>query len=507
MIYIVVTLTYVLLLIGVIIYKSRSIKSGDDFMVAGRGVPVYLLVGTLVCTWIGSGSLFGTAGLTFRSGFSELWFSMGAWIGIVVVYFIAEKVRNIAKYTLTDILEERYNRLARILGTVTIIIAYLVIAGYQFKGGGRFINILTQGDISQETGMIISCAVIIAFTVAAGMVSIVSIDIFNGVVMIMAMIVVLPLSIQSHGGLREVIQTIEVKNPAYLSMFEGHDVGWIIGIILPTFLLLLSESSIYQKFSSAKDAKSAKKAVLGMLIGVVFIEVMMCSIALVGYAIYADDPRFFMADGSVNRAMAEEIILRIGYEQVSPFAGSLLFAAGVSIILSTGNTFLMVTSTNVTRDIFQTFIFKSATSKQILLIQRVSIVVLGILAFLMVSQFETILELAFISYTMIGASLAPALLAAFFWKRVTPAGGIASILSGMVTVIIISSLNEILEGTSGVSLVGISFPMDTDYIAIPAVVVSVISLVVVSLLTPPSPKEKWRPFFEHIPENELTKSN
>lgn len=133
MIYSVVTIAYLSLLIGVIIYKSRSVKDEEDFVVAGRGVPVYLLVGTLVCTWIGSGSLFGTAGLSFRTGFGELWFSAGAWIGIVVIYFIAARVRKISKFTLTDILEQRYNHTAKILGTVTIIVAYLVIAGYQFK--------------------------------------------------------------------------------------------------------------------------------------------------------------------------------------------------------------------------------------------------------------------------------------------------------------------------------------------------------------------------------------
>ena len=152
MIYSVVTIAYLSLLIGVIIYKSRSVKDEEDFVVAGRGVPVYLLVGTLVCTWIGSGSLFGTAGLSFRTGFGELWFSAGAWIGIVVIYFIAARVRKISKFTLTDILEQRYNHTAKILGTVTIIVAYLVIAGYQFKGGGRFLAILSNGAIDVETG-------------------------------------------------------------------------------------------------------------------------------------------------------------------------------------------------------------------------------------------------------------------------------------------------------------------------------------------------------------------
>jgi hypothetical protein len=137
MMHVSVVATYVLLLIGIAVYKSRNVKSADDFIVAGRSVPVYMLVATLVCTWIGSGSLFGTAGLTFRTGISELWFSSGAWLGILVIYSIAARVRRIAQYTLTDLLEKRYSQLAKVLGTITIIIAYMVIAGYQFKGGGR----------------------------------------------------------------------------------------------------------------------------------------------------------------------------------------------------------------------------------------------------------------------------------------------------------------------------------------------------------------------------------
>ncbi len=493
--YIVVTLGYLIILTGIIIYKSRAVKNEDDFVVAGRNVPVYLLVGTLVTTWIGSGSLFGTAGLTFRTGFSELWFSMGAWIGILVVYFIAARVRKISQYTLTDILERRYAPIARLLGTITIILAYLIIAGYQFRGGGRFISILTEGAISPETGTIISGVVIICFTALAGMVSIVSIDIFNGAIMILAIIMAVPFALSSHGGWDEVVATISAVSPDHLSLTEGHSTSWYIGILLPTLLLLLSESSVYQKFSSAKDAKAAKQAVFGMFVGVVLIEFLMCALAVVGFAIYSDDPRFFLADGSINQAMSEEIILRIGFEQLPAYVGSLLFAGGVAIILSTGNTFLMVTSTNVSRDLIEKYFYKTDDSNKKLMIQRIAVVVLGLLAYLAVTQFTTILQMALISYTMIGASLAPALLATFFWRRVTKEGGIASIGAGMITVITITILNSVYE-TSSLDVGIMQFPFDTDFIAIPAIIVSLTTLIVVSLLTKPTDKAIVDQFFE-----------
>jgi SSS family solute:Na+ symporter/sodium/proline symporter len=230
------------------------------------------------------------------------------------------------------------------------------------------------------------------------------------------------------------------------------------------------------------------------------VESLMMLIALVGFAIYADDPRFFLADGSVNRAMAEEIILRIGFEQLPVIIGSLLLAAGAAIIISTGNTFLMVTSTNVTRDILQAFFYRNATPAQVVWMQRACIVVIGILAYLLMSQFETILEMALISYTMIGASLAPALLAAFFWRRVTRVGGVASIASGMLTVLSIAALNAIYKDAGApLQVFGLSFPMDTDYIAIPALIVSVSTLVIVSLATPRPERADWQEFMHTAP--------
>ena len=172
-----------------------------------------------------------------------------------------------------------------------------------------------------------------------------------------------------------------------------------------------------------------------------------------------------------------------------------LLAAGAAIVISTGNTFLMVTSTNVTRDIFQAFFFKNATPGQVVWMQRGCILGIGVLAYVMMSQFETILEMALISYTMIGASLAPALLAAFFWKRVTRIAGVASIASGMLTVIAITVLNSMIEEPSGL----LAVVLDTETIAIPSVIVSVSTLVLVSLLTPRPQESDWKEFMDEGP--------
>ena len=480
--YIIAVIIYVLLLMGVGIYKSRSIKTQDDFMVAGRKTSTLFLVGTLVSTWIGTGSLFGGAGLAFRMGFAQLWMSAGAWLAIIIVYFLAHRVRRISEYTVPDILEKRYNSTARILGTVIIIIAYLTIAGYQFRAGGRLLNILL--GIDPRIGGAIACGVVIIFTVVAGMLSIMSIDIFNALMKTFGMIIALPLVYFAIGGAEQV-----AKLPAdRFEIFGQNDWVWAMGVFFPTFFLLLGESSMYQKFFSAKDESSARKAVIGMVIGVVVLETLLCVLAVVGSSKYFTLQPFANPDGTLDKATTETIILQLARFDLPLIAGMILLCAAVAMMLSTATSFLMIPSTNVTRDIYQRFINPQISQTTIVRFQRIAIVILGVIAYVVASFFKSILDMAFTAYTMVGAGITPALLAAFLWKRVTIQGGVASIIAGLGVPLVITIANFILTEPL----------MDTDYIILPSAAASIICLIGVSLMTNPSPEDKWKPFMESM---------
>jgi solute:Na+ symporter, SSS family len=478
--YVTAVVVYILVLIGIGVYKSRGIKTQEDFMVAGRKTSTLFLVGTLVSTWIGSGSLFGGAGLAFRMGFAQLWMSAGAWLAIPLMYFLAHRVRRISQYTVSDILEKRYNATARLLGTVTIIIAYLTIAGYQFRAGGRLLNILL--GIDPRFGAAISCGVVILFTVIAGMVSILFVDLFNGILKTAGLIVALPLAYWAVGGM----QQISKLPPSHFEPLGGNEWLWAMGVSFPTFFLLLGESSIYQKFFSARDERSARRAVVGMVIGVVVLETMLCCLSVIGSAKYISMAPFTSPDGSLDKAATETIVLQIARFDLPLVAGMVLICASVAMMLSTANSFLMIPSTNVTRDIYQRFVNPSVSQERIVLFQRVMIVVLGVAAYVVASFFKSILDMAFTAYSMVGAGITPALLAAFLWKRVTTAGGVASMIAGLVVPVVITLLNVVLPRPL----------IETDYIILPAVAASALCLVGFSLLTPAPPREKWAPFME-----------
>ncbi|MEM8995320.1 MAG: sodium:solute symporter family protein [Acidobacteriota bacterium] len=491
-IYGIAIVVYLAVLVGVGVWRSRTVKSQDDFMVAGRSASWLMLVATLSCTWIGSGSLFGGAGRAFRGGFSALWMSAGAWVGIAIVFFLAPKVRRIAQYTVPDILEKRYTPMARLLGTVAIVIAYLTIASYQFIGGGKLYAIVS-GRPAQE-GQLIIGALVVLVLVLAGMKSIISLDVFNGVLITGGTLVAAPIILSLAGGWSGLTQTLP---ETHFTVTGASGILPALGLFFPTFFLLLGESGMYQKFMSAKSEFDARKAVVGMIIGVVVIETVLNATAVFGAGLYWTDERFRDAAGAFNQSATETIILQLARFDLPLIAGLVLLLGAVAIIFSTATTFLIVPSTNLTRDIFQRFIRPDADSKTIVLVQRILVVVLAAGALLVTTQFNSILDMALYAYTMVGAAVTPALLAAFLWRRVTPIAGTVSVTAGVVTTVVFGGLAQ--SGMESLNLGLFQLPLAYDYIIYPAATLSILSLIVVSYVTPESPEEKWRPFWTEAP--------
>ena len=143
--YLYIILAYILVLMAFNIIRSRSVKSHEDFMVAGRSLSIRVMVFTLICTWIGSGTFIAGAEYAYKAGFSSLWMPAGAWLGIFIIYFLAGKIRTFGQYTIGDILEVRYGKFARVFGAIALIIAFVTIVSYQFRAGGYILNVVSDG--------------------------------------------------------------------------------------------------------------------------------------------------------------------------------------------------------------------------------------------------------------------------------------------------------------------------------------------------------------------------
>lgn len=461
-------LVYLAVLVGLGIYQARKLETGDDFLVAGRTLPWHVLVFTLLATWIGSGSLFGGAGLGYRAGFPALWQSAGAWTGIALVYFLAPRVRRIAKYTMPDVLELRYGATARVLGTLVVVIAYTTIAAYQFRGGGRLLNLVAGMDVG--TGALITMAFCVVYTALAGMLSVAYLDIGNGVAMVVGVGLGVVYLIVHLGGVGDAFGALRADQVAFFGTLDP----WkdAMALFLPTMLLLMGEANMYQKFFSAKDEWHARMSVIGWIAGTIVVETLIIAVGVFGSAVIP----------GLDATDSEAIVIQVAGTVLPLVLGVLLLCGAAAVIVSTANSFLLTPASALMRDVYQKVINPNATDKQILLLTRIFVVVLGLLGFVALRFFTTILQMALWAYTMYGASITPALLAAFLWPRVTRAGGVASIAAGMITTLGWEIYTRVARG--GVY----PFELDTVY---PALALSVLALVGVSLATgPPTPEEK-----------------
>ena len=449
-------------------FRSRKVRTGDDFLVAGRTLPARVLVFTLLATWIGSGSLFAGAGLGYRSGFSALWQSAGAWVGISLVYFIAPRVRRIAQYTVPDILELRYGPAARVLGTLTTVMAYSTIAAYQFRGGGRLLSLIA--DVDPDTGALITAGFCVVYTALAGMLSIAYLDVGNGLIMTLAAMLGVGFLIGDAGGLSAALAALR---PDQVSLFGALGPQAAFALFLPTMFLLLGEANMYQKFFSAKSERAARLAVAGWIVGTILVETLIDATGVFGS----------VALGGLDTAASEEIVIRVAIDVLPSMLGILLVCGAAAIIVSTANSFLLTPSTNLIRDVYQRFIDPQITDRKMVLYTRLIVVVIGAFGYVAGKFFPTILAMALWAYTMYGAGITPALLGALMWKRATPLGGVTSILAGMLT-------------TLGWEIAGFACAVDGNpsypfgwQTAYPALALSIGTLIVVSLATPQPPVE------------------
>lgn len=462
-IYLLAVIAYLACLAGAGVWRSRRAQTGDDFLVAGRSLPASVLVFTLLSTWIGSGSLFAGAGLGYRTGFPALWQSAGAWVGIALIYFIAPRVRRIAQYTVPDVLELRYGAAARVLGTITIVLAYTTIAAYQFRGGGRLLNLVSGVDPTM--GALITAIFCIAFTAFAGMLSVAYLDIGNGLMMLVGVGLAVAFLVGHAGGMAPALGALR---PDQITLFGTMSPREALALFLPTMFLLLGEANMYQKFFSAKNERAAKLAVVGWIVGTIAVETLIDSVGVFGS----------VAIPGLNARDSETIVVRVALETLPTVFGVLLLCGATAIVVSTANSFLLTPATNLMRDVYQRFINPAVGDRQVLIYTRLLVVVLGIVGFVAGNFFPTILAMALWAYTMYGAGITPALLAAFVWPRATRQGGVASIAVGMATTLL-WEIAGLTRGTGGTP--AYLFGIETVY---PALVFSIATLIGVSLATP-----------------------
>jgi solute:Na+ symporter, SSS family len=490
-IYLWVIIAYLIVLTGMNFWKSRQVKNKDDMMLAGRNLSLTKMVFTLICTWIGSGTFIAGAEFAAKAGWSALWQPVGAWVGIIIIYFLASKIRTFGQYTVGDILEVRYGPVARIFGAMAIIISFTVIVSYQFKAGGFILNVITDGKVSVNQGMFMAALFVILFTAVGGMVAVANTDLPNGIIILLSTVIATPLVMMTAGSW----QTIQSVLPAshfqvFSSAFGGNPYLKIPAIGLSGLLLLLGVQSMYQKFYSARTPAEAKKAAGLWVVGTMIVE----SVVII-MAVYASS--FLWKEIQAGSIDPAAVILEAARRMVPLPVGVLLLGAATAVVISTGMNYLLSPTTTIMHDLIGRFGKKkdeNGNEKAGVLLQKGLIIVVGIAAFFMAWRMQSVLESAYFAYTIYGVAITPALLAALISKRVTHTAGLVSIVLGTLFTVFFKLAGYIWPSI----MVPLNNPNGDPFgvpIIYPALAISLASLIVISFFTKAPEAEVIERFF------------
>ena len=464
----------VLTLLGVSLARVNKVKTKADYLVAGRSLPAFVLIFTLLSSWIGSGSLLAGAENAYKHGFPALWQAAGGWAGLLLIYFIAPRARKFAQFTIPDLLEARYNQTARVLGVIAILFTYTAITSYQFIGGGDILHLIFPSFTARE-GQCIIAGFVIVFTAIAGMSSVAYMDVAIGLLATFTLLVALPVLTHNAGGWTN----IAARLPAtHFQLMGDFDLIRIVELFLPTCLLMLGNQSMYQKFFSAKTEKDATRAVVGWFIGIVILETVIVALSIVGSALYPA--------GEVHEN-PREILAFTALHGLPHILGAIMVGAIFAKVISTANNYLFSPATNLINDVFVRYIRPEASNRSILLVSRILVIFLGLWSLVQSLGTRSVLEKALYAYTIYSAALTPVILAAFFWKRATAAAAVASIAAGTFVTVFWNS-----------PVVHTLFPpsiADRDAI-LPALIASLLCLILVSTVTPRPNEAQLAPFAE-----------
>ncbi len=466
----------VLTLLGVSLARLGKVKTKADYLVAGRSLGAFVLVFTLLSSWIGSGSLLGGAENAYRHGFAALWQSAGGWLALGLIYFIAPRARKFAQFTIPDLLEARYNQAARVLGVVAVLFTYTAITSYQLIGGGDIIHLIFP-QIDGITGRYILAAFVIVFTAIAGMGSVAYMDVVIGLLAAGTLITAFPVLLHMAGGWAALHTILPAT---HFTLFSDQPGIWAVELALPTGLLMLGNQSMYQKFFSAKTERDATRATIGWIVGTVILETVIVAVAVVGSALYrtgevADHPREVLAYTATHA---------FGGSGLLSLLGALMVGAIFAKVVSTANNYLFSPATNLVNDIFVRYVKPDAGNRQVLIVSRLMVVLLGLWSLYQSLGTKSVLEMSLYAYTIYSAALTPVVLAAFFWRRATAAGAVSSIAAGTFITIfwkrgLAPHMPQAIAARDAI---------------LPALLVSLLCLFCVSLLTPAPSERQLAPF-------------
>ncbi|WP_224393126.1 sodium/proline symporter PutP [Pseudonocardia sp. ICBG1293] len=464
---------YFAAMIGIGYYAYRQTSDHEGYMLAGRGLPPWTAALSAGASDMSGWLMMGLPGAIYASGLIEGWIAVGLTMGAYLNWrFVAPRLRSYTEVarnsiTIPSFFENRLHdssRALRVASGSIVLVFFTFYVSSMMVAGGEFFQLAFGG--SYLLGMVIVTVVTLVYTMIGGFLGASLTDVVQGLMMMIALLVIPVIAIVAVGGLGETSAGISAVDPDRLSLLGGASLSatTVVGVVSAAAwgLGYFGQPHIIVRFMAMRDPASAGAA---RRIGISWMVASLLGAVVCGIVGIA----FFQQPGN-TLDNPELVVLAMSQALLNPLVVGFVFAAVLAAIMSTVSSQLIVCSSAFVEDLYTVF-GKDTSPRRLLVLGRLCVLAVALIAgVLALNPSGTILELVAFAWAGFGASFGPAVLLCLFWRRLTAWGALAGMVAGAVTVFAWSM--------AGPQVFGV-----TLYEIIPGFLANVLVSVVVSRMT------------------------
>ena len=434
---------YLLISIAIGLYAARRVHNTADYAVAGRSLPLAVVIATTFATWFGSETVLGVPAKFVQNGIgSVVEDPFGASMCLVFVgLFFAYKLYQRNLITIGDYYRQRFGRGVEVFCSLVIMVSYLGWVAAQITALGLVFNLITQGTVSIAQGMVIGTLIVLVYTLYGGMWSVAMTDFIQMIVIALGLIVIAWYAAGLAGGADKVLD-YAVKNGKLQFFPTGGFKEWLFFSAAAMTMMLgsIPQQDVFARVMSSKDAKTAVRGpviggILYFLFALIPMFVVMAAVIImpeVTATLLKDDPQKVLPTLVMQKM---PLLLQIAF-----------FGALLSAIMSTASATLLAPSTTFVENILRN-IKPGMSDAATLKAMRISVVVFtaAVLTYAINMQGTPIYDLVSGAYqiTLVGAFVP--LVFGLYWYRATTQGAVLSIVLGIVTWLVFTYVPSLAE--------------------------------------------------------------
>ncbi|MBQ3261598.1 MAG: sodium:solute symporter family protein [Oscillospiraceae bacterium] len=446
---------YLIAMVAIGVYFVRRIQNTEDYYVADHSFGPLVLMATVCATIIGGSGLMGRAGKAYSGGFMAIMTALPYLLGLFIFSGISGRISEVGfRHNITSIPElfdRRFGKSAKLILAALIAFTMMGTVASQVRAAGTIINLL-GGDVglTYELGALIACIVFMLYTATSGRFGVVYTDVFQFYMLLIFVYILIPVSsLKSVGGWASFQANLD---PALVKPYIN---GSILGDIVTYLVFTMAGAEMWQRAFAAKDRSSAKK---GMFLGTTVYGltiILVFFMGIIGHQV--------LGEGVTN---TDSVVPSLAIRVLPMGLTGLALAGLLSVIMSTADSYLLVSVQTCVHDIGKT-INPAMPEKREILWSRIFSIILPLGALVIALYIQNAYDILMFSWSFYAAACGLPCFAALYWRKATSAGVIAGMIAGFVVCV-------------GWKLAGLPFGLGA---AVPGAIACAIALVCVSLAT------------------------